>query len=189
MTETRTIRKVLPFFLLIILLFSSQLVFSQQEVVVKGMVMDSLEQAALDSCSVTIKIPGKEFRCYTNSKGSFLFKAELNADTILLIISRKNFQAFSRQLPVRNNLADAGTIQLTPASRIMEDIVIIARTPAMVVRNDTTDYTIDSFEKKKGAMIGDVLKDLPGFEIDEEGKILHPGKHLFFCFGIHHLQL
>ena len=83
-----------------------------------------------------------------------------------------------RKLAIKSGLADAGNIFLTPVSKMMEDIVITARTPAIVVKKDTTEYTIDSFEKKNGAMIGDVLKDLPGFEIDEEGRIPHRSRFI-----------
>lgn len=178
MTVTRTIPTILRQLSLFIFLFILLPVYSfaQQEITVKGIVIDSLERTPLDSCYISLKAAKDEWRTYSGEKGSFSFKGNFTSDTLLLSITRRNFQPAVLKITIKNNLADAGTILLTPASKLLEDIVIRARTPPILIKNDTTEYTIDSFEKKKGAMIGSVLKDLPGFEIDDEGRITHNGK-------------
>src|SRR5688572_14918912 len=104
MTETRTILKLLRRLFPVILLFTSQLAFSQKEVVVKGVVLDSLERTTLDSCAVYLKATGPGLRIYTDSKGAFVFKGDFIGDTLILAISHRNFQATSRKVIVKNNL-------------------------------------------------------------------------------------
>ena len=148
MTKTSTILKLLRLQLTVILLFAGQQAFAQKEIVVKGRIFDSLEKTALDSAMVFLKTQETDLSVYTDASGSFFFKGDFIGDSLVLRIHHKNFTAAVRKLSIKSGLADAGNIFLTPVSKMMEDIVITARTPAIVVKKDTTEYTIDSFEKK-----------------------------------------
>src|SRR5215204_5258178 len=102
MTKASTIPTILPLFLLLFL-FCGHLSYSQDEVVIKGTVLDSLEKTPLDSCQVFLSFSKNRLQTYTDSKGMFIFKTGLKADTILLTISRKNFQQANIKVPIQKH--------------------------------------------------------------------------------------
>ena len=44
------------------------------------------------------------------------------------------------------------------------------------LRGDTLNYSVDSFKNKQDRTIGDVLKKMPGIDVDDKGKISYNGK-------------
>lgn len=155
-------------------LFLSIQTFAQKTPVIKGIVVDSLEKFPLDSCLVTFQSGKQRISTYTSSKGTFSFQNSAFTDTVFVFFHKKNYQDFSGQLIVKNDIT-LDTTLLVPDAKMMEEVLVKSRIPAIVQRDDTTEYMVDSFGRKKGAMISEVLKNLPGIEITEDGRILHNG--------------
>ena len=53
-------------------------------------------------------------------------------------------------------------------------------------KNDTTSYLVSSFATKKDRTIGEVLRNMPGIEVNKDGKIAYNGKAIdnFFIEGV-----
>ncbi len=62
-------------------------------------------------------------------------------------------------------------IELQPADRTLPDVVVTASTPPVVQRSDTTIYDVDAFRDSTEYVVEDVLKKLPGVEVQEDGSI------------------
>ncbi len=75
-----------------------------------------------------------------------------------------------------NVLAQEKKTSLQDTFQIPE-IIIKART-SVKVNGDTISYTVDSFYKNPSATTEDVLKKLPGVDVDKDGKITIQGKEL-----------
>lgn len=54
--------------------------------------------------------------------------------------------------------------------------VVITSTAPITIKKDTMEFNANSFKTKKDANVEDLLKELPGVEIDEEGGITVNGK-------------
>ena len=67
-----------------------------------------------------------------------------------------------------------GNISMRPKSALLQE-VIVERTP-MAVKNDTTEYNAGSFAVKPNAVAEDVLKKLPGVQVDKSGNITAQGE-------------
>lgn len=66
-------------------------------------------------------------------------------------------------------------VQLLPVTTQLPDVQVKS-TLKFVAKNDTLTYDVASFAQKQDRKIGDVIKNLPGIEMLENGRILYNGK-------------
>jgi hypothetical protein len=85
-------------------------------------------------------------------------------------------------LPVRitgkTNPVNTGKLEMADASITLGEAVITAKAVEVTVRNDTVEYNADSYKVTEGSMLEDLLKKMPGVEIDSEGKVTVNGKEI-----------
>lgn len=67
---------------------------------------------------------------------------------------------------------------------------VSVRAPKISQRNDTLSYLVSAFADQSDRSIGDVLKKMPGIEVDESGNISYNGKAIshFYVEGMDLLQ-
>jgi hypothetical protein len=158
--------------LLIAMFISSAVAFAQIEY--RGAVKDSLgvplEMAnviALDTVAKRIASYG-----FTDAKGNF--KLDLKTNTTYNIkISYIGFKEISDFLKTK-------TTNMTKSYSMFEDnmlngIEIVSKMP-ITIRGDTIIYDADSFKNGSERKLEDVLKKLPGVEINDAGEIEVEGK-------------
>lgn len=87
-------------------------------------------------------------------------------------VSRKEFK-----LNAEGNSLDAGTISMAPNSGLtLDDVLVIAERPPVVVKKDTIEFNAASFKTLPTALVEDLLKKLPGVQLDADGNITVNGK-------------
>ena len=69
-----------------------------------------------------------------------------------------------------NRMIDLGKIVLRESALTLA-VFIDAQAPELVVKEDTLEYNVAAFKVQEGAVVEDLLKRLPGVEVDTEGKI------------------
>jgi hypothetical protein len=69
-------------------------------------------------------------------------------------------------------------VMLEKSYLILDSAVIFGSTPEMVIRGDTVEYNADSYKLLPSAVVEDLIKKLPGAEVDSEGKITVNGKEI-----------
>jgi hypothetical protein len=70
---------------------------------------------------------------------------------------------------------DLGKISLIQKSQLLAE-VIVSNAGAIRIKGDTTEFKADSFHLKPGSTIEDLLKKLPGIQVDKNGKITAQGE-------------
>lgn len=71
-----------------------------------------------------------------------------------------------------------GTIALEPDAVMLKEAVIMAEAPQVVVKEDTMEYNSAAYRTPEGAMLEELVKKLPGAEIDDDGNIKINGKEV-----------
>ena len=61
-----------------------------------------------------------------------------------------------------------GTITLDPDAVMLKEAVITAEAPQVVVKEDTLEYNSTAYRTPEGAMLEELVKKLPGAEIDDD---------------------
>lgn len=162
-------------FWLFILLFSFSL--SAQSIKVKGTIKDSVGNA-LEFANViaSIKATGAtESYGITNYQGRY----QLDLPKGNIYILRASFLGYETKEQTVNVPADAENIDLdfilNPQENQLDDVEIVYEMP-VTVKGDTIVYNADSFTNGDERKLGDVMKKLPGVEVNDEGEIQVEGK-------------
>ncbi|MDR2037120.1 MAG: TonB-dependent receptor, partial [Bacteroidales bacterium] len=79
------------------------------------------------------------------------------------------------RLPKEINL---GKILLKEQSFMLSEAVILGQAPEVVVKEDTLEYNPVAFKMEDGAVVEDLLKRMPGMEVDPDGNVTSAGKEI-----------
>lgn len=71
---------------------------------------------------------------------------------------------------------DMGTIQLEPDARLMEEVLVVAERPPVMVRKDTIEFNAEAFKTLPNALVEDLLRKLPGVMVGADGNITVNGR-------------
>ena len=118
----------------------------------------------------------------TDQNGQFLF-SNTNPDNYLLAASFLGYTTSYTPIPAdlfsgNKKTIDLGKIELKMSSFMLAEAVIEGRLPEMVVKEDTVEYNSAAFKMQEGAIVEDLLKRLPGVEVEAEGTITAAGKQV-----------
>ncbi len=78
----------------------------------------------------------------------------------------------------QDSIVALGTIVMNPADIELKEAVVIGKVPDIVTKEDTIEYNAGSFKTQPNAVVEDLLKKLPGVEVDKDGKIKAQGKEI-----------
>ncbi|MCD2260179.1 outer membrane beta-barrel protein [Psychroserpens luteolus] len=161
-----------------ILLLSISLSFSQtKSFKISGIIVAEDNKQPLESATIYLeRVKDSSLVTYTISDkdGKFELVNETYDDKLNLFIDYVGYQTYVKQILIDKETIDLKTIQLK-ISNTLDEVVIKSRSP-ITVKKDTLEFNVASFKTKKDANVEDLLKQLPGVEVDEEGKIKVNGK-------------
>lgn len=150
---------------------------SAQSIKVKGTIKDSIGNP-LEFANViaSLKASGAtETYGITNHQGRYQLDLP-KGETYLL---RASFLGFETQEKTLTVAADAQNMELDfilfPQENQLDDVELVYEMP-VTIKGDTIVYNADSFTTGEERKLGDVMKKLPGVEVNEEGEIQVEGK-------------
>ena len=112
----------------------------------------------------------------SNNKGNFSIEAPAGG-TYRLRISSVGYQTLTREVTLRRSQnAELGTLLVAPATVVLKEAVVTGRAAQVIVRKDTLVYNPDAFRTPEGSAIEELIKRMPGAEVDEDGNITINGK-------------
>ncbi|ADQ80744.1 hypothetical protein Palpr_2612 [Paludibacter propionicigenes WB4] len=71
----------------------------------------------------------------------------------------------------RRTTLNLGTIKLGEANKKLDEVTVNGKMPELVIKEDTMEYNAAAFKTPDGAVVEDLIKRLPGMEVDADGKI------------------
>ncbi|WP_416448544.1 carboxypeptidase regulatory-like domain-containing protein [Leeuwenhoekiella sp. A2] len=162
--------------IVIFLLLGSVSLFAQN-VKISGTVKDSIgTPLELANVIATKKADGAmESYAISNSDGRYQFSVP-SGEEYTFVASFLGLAPETKDV----NIPEGGDninldFVLMPAANQLDDVELVYEMP-VVVRGDTIVYNTDSFTNGTERKLGDVLKKLPGVEVDENGGITVEGK-------------
>jgi hypothetical protein len=152
------------------MVFFSVIAFAQKTV--SGKITDE-DGVAIPSASVTVEETGKDaILAYgiTNSKGEYkvtFTSAESNVDL--------KVKAFN-QKPLTKQISNSDqTLTFKMQSEATEIKEVQLKTKMITSRGDTIAYDLKAFDSKNDRTLADVMKKIPGIEVNADGSILYQG--------------
>ena len=166
--------------LLAMLFISTTFLFAQNpsKVTLKGMVQDT---SGVDQPFATVMLLNPKDSALINftrgdDKGYFEFKNVKNTDYVLKI-SFVGYIPYQLSItPSANAVNDLGGLKMKPITKELMEVVIRTAKAPLSIRGDTIEYNASSFKVPQGSTVEDLLRRLPGIEVDAAGNIKAQGK-------------
>lgn len=168
---------LLSFLLLLAITFTSQ---AQSKLTIRGTVKDTTN-LPLDYTSVLLLSPqDSALVAYTltNKEGEYIFK-NVDRQPLLIKATYMGYIPFQKELTLPNtDELEVEEIFLTPILQELYEVVVKAAKAPLMMRGDTLEYDASKFKVPPGATLEDLLRKLPGIQIDVDGNIVAQGQQV-----------
>jgi len=162
----------------LILLAAYQLTFAQSASI-KGTISDTLNSQTLHNAVISVlRKSDSVLIAFSRSgaNGEFTVK-NLPAGKHIVQVSFPKYADFIDEVTVTDGqTTDLGRVGLILRSQLLAEVVVRQKIGAIRIKGDTTEYRADSFKVKEGATVEDLLKKLPGIQVNKNGEITAQGE-------------
>lgn len=110
-----------------------------------------------------------------NSEGAFTLR-RVPAGDYILQITFVGFQTVQKDFTLADSDYDAGRMVMQIQTEELDELVVSAEHIPMVVKRDTLEYNANAFATRPNAVVEDLLRRLPGIEVEADGSIKAQGE-------------
>lgn len=161
-----------------LLFFISGYSFSQN-FKVSGTLIDAETKDPIEAATIFMEtVRDSTLLTYTISdrNGKFILEGNTSVKNARLNISFVGYESYHKEIELKP-IQELGNIPLSFSVSSLDEVIIKSRAP-VTFKKDTLEFNVASFKTKKDATIEDLLKELPGVEVDPDGKIKVNGKEV-----------
>ena len=167
------------FWVIAVMLFAASVGMSAADV--SGTLVSGTDQSPLSGASVRLMRDNADstFVAATsaNRDGSFRLGGVARGK-YLVSFSFLGYETLTRQVTIADKNIDMGRVTMAESSILLQETTVVGVKTEIVVKEDTIEYNADSYRTQPNAVVEDLLKRLPGVEVDSEGKITANGKEI-----------
>lgn len=148
-------------------------VFSYSQITIKGN-LNTIKGKSIYGASITIReINTDNILNYniSNNKGEFSISINTNKEKLQLNIRSMGFKTVTKIIENKTQ-----TLNFVLEEEITELKEVIVKSLPITRKGDTINYSVGAFSKQEDRTIADVLRNMPGIEVLDNGKILYQGK-------------
>ena len=154
--------------------------FSQSNITLSGILVDKANHEPIFSGTVqllrardSVYVDG----AISNDKGAFTLQ-NLKASNYILKVTYVGYLTLFKNVSLSGNVpVSLGEIPLETNDVLLKEAVVEGKRPEITVKNDTLEYDAASYKAGgDDAVVEDLLKKLPGVEVDKDGKVTAQGK-------------
>ncbi len=153
-------------------------------IIISGYIVDESNEPV---DAVTTKLVDRDGKMLifqmTDENGFFKYALDRNKIEIDLIIESLGFEPVKQYVSTDKDLTNL-KIRLKIKSTLLKEVVVGA--PSVTLRGDTVSYRLAAFTGKGDISLKDAMRNLPGIDITENGKIKYLGKDIsnFYIEGM-----
>jgi hypothetical protein len=144
---------------------------------ITGMLADTVGLMNLGYSSVSImSAQDSLLQDYTRANEDGIFELEVNKPGDYFIrYAHPSFTTLVEDIHIKDAVTNLDTVHLITLQNLLEEVIVRASRP-ITIKGDTIEYTADSFQVSAYATVDELLRKLPGIEIDKNGKIKAQGQ-------------
>lgn len=152
-----------------------------QQGTLKGKLFDSVSKQALPLATITVfRAKDTSIVTYRLSDPQGMFKVpglpfgtELRA-----IVTSSGYKVYRKEFTLSNTSPDLdlGIINMTGDTSELDQVLVIAERPPVSIKRDTIEFNATAFKTLPSALVEDLLKKLPGVEVDPDGNMRVNGR-------------
>ena len=141
---------------------------------VTGMVIDNESNEPVTGASVIVKGADGKIKKYTTSKsdGGFTMSLPSVAGCRLEV----SMMSFAKKTIFLDSVSFPLTVRLEPGTTLLKEVTVKA--DRIREQGDTITYNVGGFAQQQDRSIGDVLKRMPGINVESSGKIQYQGEDI-----------
>ncbi len=163
--------------ILLLTLFIIVSIYASAQSGIKGNLSDSTSTLGVKLASVTVvKSSDSSLVAFTrtNAQGDYQLKLPSSGD-YLVIYAHPSFAGKVEKVLIGNEMKDLGNQFVMTRAKMLQE-VIVRQKGNVFIKGDTLEYLLDSIKLDESANVEDLLKVLPGMEIDADGNITAQGE-------------
>ena len=175
------------FLVLLMIGLSTTLVLAQSRgqvrarVAVSGSVIDKDDNSPVMQATVQLlSLPDSAMVVgnVTDTNGHFSLSAR--PGKYVLKVSFVGYLSYLKelQLAAAKPTVNVGKIALSSDAIMLSEAVVVAEAPQVTVSGDTLGYNTSAYRTSEGAMLEELVKKLPGAEVDDDGNVKINGKEV-----------
>ncbi len=149
--------------------------FAQTGREVSGVVKDSIGERVI---AATVKLITAKDTLFTRTDmdGIFTFKA-VKSSGFLITVSGLGYQTLNKRYLYNEGVTPLklDTVILKSQNNVLNEVVVSGR-PAITIKEDTVEYRASDYKLRENSLAEDLLKKLPGVEVDKDGNVTAQGK-------------
>ncbi|MGC4103401.1 outer membrane beta-barrel family protein [Ferruginibacter sp.] len=161
---------------LLIGIFFSLSALSQNNTV-SGNIKDGSEKKPIKNAVVTL-LTVKDSILHrfarTDENGNFVIK-NVKPGSYILMTTHPYYADLLDNIEVKAGETKIGDLLVTSKTKLLQEVIVKSGNPIRI-KGDTTIYTADSFKVSANANVEELLKKLPGIQVDKDGKIKAMGE-------------
>ncbi|MGK0390830.1 MAG: hypothetical protein ACI94Y_003590 [Maribacter sp.] len=178
--RTNSMKKAI-IFALAILFFSLQIQAQDAEIDVKGIVTDSLgEPIIASSIMLTSKADSVLVGfSLTDGDGGYLIN-KVPSGEYFIQVTYMGYKSHVEYVKIDATQGDKEMekITLSQGNTLLEEVLVMEDRIPILIKKDTVEYNAGSFEVRANATVEELLRELPGVEVDDDGTITAQGKEV-----------
>jgi hypothetical protein len=155
-----------------------------QNLTIQGTLKDSIANRALNSATVSLvytKDSSLVSFSRTNEDGVFNFKNVAPGNYLISVSYVGYVPKWVPVLTGTEKTVEMGLIYMNDVNS-MSTVTVTARRPPVVINGDSVEFNSENFKTAPNAVVEDLLKKMPGMEVDKAGGITVNGKKVTKVF-------
>ncbi len=164
-------------FIFLIYLFIGQTL--QSQTLVQGTIFDENQEILVGATVVLLEPIDSSMMSFGISDNEGVFTMEdVDPGEYVLQVSFVSYKTLYASINIEGSKKkeNIGTYDLEPISEILQEVTVKAEHIPMGILGDTISYNAAAFKVKPGATVEDLLKKLPGVEVQRDGSIKAMGE-------------
>ncbi|WP_433835778.1 outer membrane beta-barrel protein [Flavobacterium anhuiense] len=170
--------KIYSFLLFLAFVYSAN---AQNNVVIKGTVVDINSQLPLELATVyftAVKDSTIIEYATTDKNGNFIINTKKYDKPVFLKVNYTGYQAYYEEQKGLTESKDFGKLYMLENANVLNEVVIKSEAPPITIKKDTLEFNAGSYKVRPDANVETLLKQLPGFDVDNTGKITVNGREV-----------
>lgn len=167
------------FFCFVVLSFITTSSIAQSPITIKGLVSDSVEKKQLQYASIQI-ISAKDSilmgAARADKEGRFNLTAKSAGKYILMISYPQYADLVDRIDLTQGQDLNLNNLYLNTKTHLLKEVIVKNTVSAIRIKGDTTEFKADSFRVSPNADVAELLKKMPGIQVNSKGEITAQGE-------------
>jgi hypothetical protein len=164
--------------LLLLIVLASLTSYSQQATI-KGTIYDTINKEHLSNTVIAL-LRSKDSVLYkftrSDKDGNFILQ-QVVPGKYTALITENSYADYIDNITINGDTTiTLGTIPMTLKANLLKEVIVKQQIAAMRMKGDTLEYAADSFKVRQGASVEEMLRRLPGVQVDKDGKITAQGE-------------